>query len=212
MITFNLKNKLLYPLTTLFLLCTQTLKIKADGAGILPFIKVKNELFFLLSEDKHRAGFWTDFGGSGQANIENAAKEGHEETMGIFTGHHNKPHLQEDKALPLLKRKLNEKKCLRRRFSDGFEYVTYLFDTTESVKCLGGMEKTINLFYNTLRKLNKKWNRHIYCHYCEKTSFQWITKEKLLQAIDKNKSINGKKLFRPFRENLREHRNLITSL
>lgn len=212
MITVNYKNKLSYLLAPIFLLCTQALKIKADGAGILPFVKEKNQLFFLVSEDRHRSGVWTDFGGKGKARIDNAAKEGHEETMGIFTGHHKKPYLQRDNAIPLLKQKLNEEKCLRRRFPGDFEYATYLFDATKAVQRLDGMKKTIKLFYSTLARLKEKESHRVYHCYCEKVSFRWITKKELLQAIDKNESINGKKLFKPFRENLLRHRELIVSL
>ncbi len=207
---FN-KNKLSHLLIPIFVLCAQTLNIKADGAGILPFVKEKNQIFFLVSEDRHRLGVWTDFGGKGEANIDDAAKEGHEETMGIFTGHHKKPYRQKYDAIPLLKQKLNEKMCLRKHFFD-CEYATYIFDATQSVRRLDGMEKTIKLFYSTLERLKNKSNRYIYRCYSEKESFLWITKKELLQAIDKNKSIKGKKLYKPFRDNLLQHRELIASL
>jgi len=66
---FNLKKLLSIGCISLQLLLSAEL-VKA-GTGILPYMRTKkthykkSEVFFLLSEDKHRRKSWTDFGGEG---------------------------------------------------------------------------------------------------------------------------------------------------
>jgi len=233
---FNLKRLLSATLIASHLLFCATVA-NANGAGILPYARdQRGNIFFLVSEDKHRRDVWTDFGGSGQADIDTASKEGHEETMGVFTGHYRHPYGWRRKGYAAIKKQLRSN--TKRMATSKGDYATYLLDITDSVKHQNGKVNIIRHLHSTLRmlqnqkqSLRKKKQRTRLTQYesdklkrlkcfTEKRNFLWISKRDFLDSIDNDTAIGNrhtggdKPLYILFRNTLlrRENRAMIENL
>jgi len=159
------------------------------GAGIIPYIKRGGKVSFLLSiENRSKVGLViTDFGGGGGRDKETAAKEGYEETMGIFTVKHTKDIL----------RKRNQaagKSYFKRKMGSILSgsdrhYVTYFVDVTDKVKAFGGRKDTIDKLSYRLKNLkaNRKFKK-VPSSFKEKRGFIWLTKDELSNMIASNDS------------------------
>ena len=164
--------------------------IYPSGAGVIPYVKQQGQIHFLLGEDYHRTGMWTDFGESGQADKATAAKEGHEETMGVFAGEdprggkvYNRPIRRKATGETYFMRRLHNRHATTIHFSKTDRYKTYFIDVTNAVCSLGGKRKAIQ----KLRKQRAYWNkrrlekgRKEYRVFTEKIQFKWFTQNEFI--------------------------------
>ena len=82
-------------------------------------------------------------------------------------------------------------------------------ELTNGMPRLSVTRKSIDHLYSTLKRMKSKNYKKCYR---EKSAFKWVPKWQLLNAIDKNYTIGGKKLLGIFRRNLKNHRGTIASL
>ena len=211
---FNLKKLFLFSfIATQWLISTTRTEAHGYGAGILPYAQdQQGQIFFLLSRDHHDG--WVDFGGAGQADKKTAAREGHEETMGVFTGHYREPVRNCATACRAIEARLKSDNKMQYG-----GYASYLIDVTSTVKHHGGKANIRKLLEDTRRILRRK--RGIPGCYLEKRDFCWFSKQKLLRAIDRDIDISTRglrrhrrdnKLFNKFRAILRNKRHKIANL
>jgi len=162
-----------------------------SDAGIIPYIIQKNNnktyVNFLLSVEK-RSGknVVTDFGGGGKGNQKDtAAKEGYEETMGMFTVRN---------ANDLLKKKKAGVASLRERIQFGCgnkNYKTYFVNVTDKMGKRGRAEIVKGLSKRLAKlKVYKKFKGKTYAPYREKRGFVWLSKKELTNVINNNLDIS----------------------
>jgi hypothetical protein len=147
-----------------------------SGAGIVPYIKENNKIYFLLGLDGHRKTLGlTDFGGKadkGETLQEAAAREGHEETMGYFSKTSNNPGSKANMNKGtkfFLDRISNGLMCHR---TGNGAYGTYFVNVSDIVK---NRSKTIS----DLKKIRNKMNKH---SFKEKIDFKWVESNDLFNA------------------------------
>jgi len=175
-----------------------------SNAGIIPYINLgKGQISFLLSIENRggKSGLCvTDFGGGGKKDKDTAAKEGFEETMGIFTTKGSEGLLYYDKkkkknvlntiakkkGIKFFKDRMSSKKSFGER-----TYITYFVDVTDKVKKLGGRLDTLKAMENRLKRLkvDRKF-KNISKSYKEKRGFVWVTKDDLLDVLKNNNDID----------------------
>jgi len=180
---------MLKKITKLFLVIFAITQIQfglhADAAGILPYYKDQKtkEIFVLLGKEGsgRDKGKWADFGGTGSANIQTAAKEGHEETMGVFTSTYKNPKADKTKGIDRLKKKIKDNgTAYTWTTRSGFTYKGYLLNVTKEVQNQGGRANTLKHFKDTLKNLKKKNFPH---EYIEKSDFSWVKLHPMLTKI-----------------------------
>lgn len=186
----SMKNKSFLLLTLIFfLICS--IQVFAKGAGIVPFYRHTNgDVSFLLGEDHHRRGVWTDFGGKadkGESFSDAAAREGHEETMGVFSGTSKDPKKNQSQGVEFFKKRI--KKQLQVQSSKN-DYKTYFVDVTDAVEVIkkeaitrkfpfnSNLDAVIKKLKGTRDKIGKKKDKK-WGHYKEKIDFKWVTFEEL---------------------------------
>lgn len=141
------------------------------SAGILPYARHKDKIYFLLGKD-YKDDAWSDFGGKAELfdNFEphkTASREFYEETIGSIFSLESVEHL--------LKNKTNYKLVMSNTLN-GSPYYMYI----------------IQIPYDNYRKIFIKtldFIRHIKLDtnkYYEKSDTKWVSKESLLVSINKN--------------------------
>ena len=170
----------------------------ASGAGVVPYVRyaATGQIYFLLGKDVSRSG-WTDFGGTGKADKATAAKEAHEETMGVLAGNDSrgqkilrKPVERASAGKSFFNRKLYDRMSAEITFKGGrHSYRTYFVNVTDKVDAMGGLDEVI-------RKLNKQ-RRHWYKEYKNELKKKYLEKLKrdkfaaLSVAVKKRYKINS---------------------
>ena len=180
------------------------------GAGIVPYCKNnQGDIYFLLGVDCHRPESWTDFGGGAGHHHDNknasrflardkyfakkaAAKEGHEETMGVFSNCWQHPIRDKARGEFFFERKLKSNHSVSYTFPNGSTYTTFFVNVTQAVKDLGHGDfdtgKRNSIIY--LNKQRNFWNRRRqngrieYAPYIEKTIFSWFSLEGFMNGLN----------------------------
>jgi len=163
------------------------------SAGITPYIKIDGQIYFLLSVEKRYTNkkpyiCITDFGGRGPTTIKTAAKEGYEETMGIFTTK-NIEHLKKEKkaGVNFFIQNFKNKKSL---IIGNKNYKTFFIDITQAAIELthNNPENIKNTILNTLetrliklKSLEKFKNK--FDEYREKIGFVLIKREDFIAMV-----------------------------
>tara|TARA_Y100000389_G_scaffold198012_1_gene233703 strand:- start:6758 stop:7324 length:567 start_codon:yes stop_codon:yes gene_type:complete len=146
-------------------------KRKQYSAGILPYARHKDKIYFLLGKD-YKDDAWSDFGGKAELfdnclTHKTAAREFYEETVGSIFSY---PSVEN-----LLKKPENYK-LIRSTTLNGSPYYMYV----------------IQIPYDNYRKIFIKtldFIKHVKLDtgkYYEKSDTKWISKESLLVSINKN--------------------------
>ncbi len=140
------------------------------GAGIIPYIIEGGQLYFFLGTDSHkRANGYDAFSGAldrGEDIKTGAAREGHEETMGIFSGTQDDPKAKAATGIAFLKSRIQDGLCT------GSHGTTLYINVTDRVQKIGGRDATLKLFNTTLANLKGRGYAH---EYTEKENFKWFT-------------------------------------
>ena len=150
---------------------SNTHKKRIFSAGILPFARHNDTIYFLLGKD-YKDDAWSDFGGKSEMSDnfqphKTAAREFYEETIGSIFSY--------DSVENLLKNSINYKLITSVTLS-GAPYYMYV----------------IQIPYDNYRKIFIKtlsFIRHIKLDtnkYYEKSDTKWVSKEALLASINKN--------------------------
>jgi len=174
------------------------------SAGITPYVRLNEDIYFLLGVEKRKKQkneqiCITDFGGYGTTDIHTAAREGYEETMGIFTA----------ETIDDIKKK---KKIGMQYFIDRFEteknfvfgnkkYKTHFINVTDKAKELVDghkksgiagkddtfLETIIEALEDRLIRLctNKKYKRKLRA-YKEKRGYIFVKREDFITMIEKS--------------------------
>lgn len=141
------------------------------SAGILPYARHKDKIYFLLGKD-YKDDAWSDFGGKAELfdNSEphkTAAREFYEETVGSVFSYESVEHL--------LRNKSNYKLVMSHTLN-GSPYYMYLiqipYDNYRKI-----FIKTLDFIKHIKLDTNK---------YYEKSDTKWVSKESLLVSINKN--------------------------
>jgi len=149
-----IKNIIKNKLTKLLVLATLLLSaMPVFCSGILPYIKKRGKIYFLISQeaggrDKYK---WADFGGDskrGESPRQAAAREAHEESGKIFG-------------------KFGGRKFWHRAITGQYGRHSFVADITHAVNKLGGKQAV-------LRKLRKTKGGG------EKMNYLWISRQQLI--------------------------------
>lgn len=153
----------------------------SGGAGVVPYMVDKGDVYLLLATDSHRKGLgYLDFGGTqdpGETLAQTAAREAHEETMGVFSSTDSDPKKLRSQGISFFSKRLNPAlKVERISRSNG---LVYFVDVTSEVNRFGGRQQTVNKLYSTVRRLKRKRIGHCFT---EKDSFKWF-KSDVIESI-----------------------------
>jgi len=214
-----------------FSLLIYTTTVICDGAGVLPYVKDNAKVYFLLSEDQHHPGLWTDLGGRGRADEDTAAKEFAEEGGGIIVIGRKDPYKHRKDIRKKARKKIGKKQGIMRVKSSSpqrgtFIYKTYLMDVTSEVNKAGGKRKTVQRLNDNTKWVKKKIRdmkksskapvrnkAKKYRAYAEKTDFVWVERQDLLNAAHtRGMKIKGKEPRNVLKRNIRNHVKLIQGL
>lgn len=150
------------------------------SAGILPYTKINNKVYFLLGRDYENK--WSDFGGRCEPKDRGdyeltACREFTEETLGsIYTY---------DIIKKMFKTKNKRITLINSKTYSGHEYYMFLLKINydESIRLkFSSTRNFLTSMYNIDRKeLDKK--------YIEKNDIRWISMETILYSIDEEKKL-----------------------
>ena len=155
-----------------------TISICICSAGMLPYAFDKGKVWFLLGQDRHRGSDWTDFAGAGNSNEQTAAREFHEETMGVFSKTDDDPVKREGEGVEFAKQKIDQRFVVVHPSSG---HKTFLVDVSSETECLGGVDEVKSKLEKTLARLT---NLHYDGCYTEKSAFEWFEYDEFMKMID----------------------------
>lgn len=164
-------------------------EIQTKRAGVIPYIIIKKELYFLLGVDKESHDL-TDFGGGvkkGETTLMGAIREFKEESRNIFKFHYNINHIcnhvaiTDGKEMSIIFLCVNKKWLNKARYNFHNHYNPQLdaqFDELEDVRWL-----TQNEFYNIIFNPNNDqlWKR--VQRFFIKTFDEWDKKKELFRLL-----------------------------
>lgn len=141
------------------------------SAGILPYAKYKNKVYFLIGKDRND-NTWSDFGGRSEMNdgnsfVNTASREFYEETIGSVVD------------IEVIRKRLssNENNYIKIESNtlNGSRYVMLITQIPyKNYKVIFNKTYSFIKYY----KINKK--------YLEKVDMKWVSLETLLDCIDDN--------------------------
>jgi len=173
-------------LFSLFFLLLFYIKIACRGGGVIPYFvdDEHNKIWLLFGTDKHRKNEGlTDFGGGVKMGLsfkEGAALEGHEETMGVFSGYESDPETFEKEGQKFFEEKIDETVRSEITFSSMYTYKSYFVNVTKETTKLGGRDKVIKILESTLKNLQSKQYSSAYR---EKTDFKWVDFDEVYSLV-----------------------------
>lgn len=151
-----------------------TLSFKIYSAGILPYAKYNDKVYFLLGRDTDNK--WSDFGGRCEPNDRNeweitACREFFEESLGsVFSYDYAKKNIKNNKKT----------KMIKSITPSGYDYYMYLMKINYDNNIRTKFLSTRN-FISGLSTIDKK--------YLEKNDIRWVSMETLLYTITEEKSL-----------------------
>lgn len=150
------------------------------SAGILPYTKYNNKIYFLLGRDFENK--WSDFGGRCESKDKGdyettACREFTEETLGsVYNFNYVKKIV-----------KMNNKRVtlINSKTPSGHDYYMYLLKINYDESIRSRFYSTRN-FLTSMYELDKK---NIDKKYIEKTDIRWLSMETILYSIDEDKNL-----------------------
>jgi len=179
--------------------------LHAHGAGITPYIIEDGKILLLLGKDSHAywsdrqnrncPGAWADFGGELEAEdgghdfVTGAAREGHEETMGLLpllNMMHNDATVSIKNYCPdkesmiqsgikEMKKLIDQNRCVEITLDSGFTYKMFFIDISQQVAFAGGKDTVVTIL-KELRSNMYNWK------YAEKSDFKWFAYDDVLNG------------------------------